>query len=63
MCGDLDFLYPSYKVFEKFAKEKGYDDIVFEEESGYGHEWRFWDKYIEKIISRYISNEARSLSF
>ena len=53
-CGTKDFLYEDFKVFRQFAKDQGYDDIVFEEEPGLAHEWRFWDMYIEKILDRYI---------
>lgn len=53
-CGTKDFLYPQFQTFREFAKAQSYDDIVFEEEEGYAHEWRFWDMYIEKILDRYV---------
>ncbi len=62
-CGTDDFLYDGFKIFRKFCEDQGYDDIVFEEEPGHGHEWRFWDMYIERIIDRYISDEQKPVSF
>ena len=62
-CGTDDFLYEGFKVFRAFCEEQGYNDIVFEEEPGHGHEWRFWDMYIEKIINRYISDTQKPVSF
>lgn len=63
-CGTKDFLYPQFQVFRKFCQEQGYNDIVFEEEPGYAHEWRFWDMYIEKILDRYIHiNKSDGLCF
>lgn len=52
--GENDFLFPDYKVFKGFAKKHGYDDIIFEEEPGYAHEWRFWDKYIERFLDLFV---------
>lgn len=48
-CGDKDFLYEGYKDFKKWAKKVGID-AVFEETEGYTHEWRFWDKAIQKAL-------------
>ena len=63
-CGTKDFLYPAFQKFRKFTQEQGYTDIVFEEEEGYAHEWRFWDMYIEKILNRYLPLEKQEgLSF
>ena len=62
-CGTHDFLYEGFKVFRAFCEEKGYNDIVFEEEPGHGHEWRFWDMYIERIINLYISDTQKPVSF
>lgn len=62
-CGTKDFLYPAFKTFRKFAEDQHYDDIVFEEEEGYAHEWRFWDMYIEKIINRYITDDKLDVAF
>ena len=44
--GTDDVLYPEYLHFKEYALEIGLD-VTFEEEVGYKHEWRFWDKYVE----------------
>ena len=62
-CGTNDFLYDAFCDFRTFAQEHNYP-ILFEEAAGYKHEWRFWDKYIEKIINRYIPAPSQeSLAF
>lgn len=48
-CGTEDFLYPSYKEFEAYAKEEKLP-ITFVEEAGYKHEWAFWDRQIQKAL-------------
>jgi len=58
--GTNDFLYPSYQEFKAFAKQQGWDDIRFEEEPGLQHEWRFWDKYIERFIKLYVGEPQKS---
>lgn len=55
--GDKDFLFPAYQIFKQFAVEQGYHDIVFEEEPGRTHEWRFWDKYIERFLNLYVTRQ------
>lgn len=62
-CGMKDFLYPAFEIFRQFAEKKGYDDIIFEEEEGYAHEWRFWDMYIEKILDRFIGKDNGEVAF
>lgn len=47
--GTKDFLYKGYKEFKKWAIENEFD-ILFEETKGYTHEWRFWDKAIQKAL-------------
>ena len=47
--GKKDFLYKGYKEFKKWAIENEID-AVFEETAGYIHEWRFWDKAIQKAL-------------
>lgn len=51
--GKNDFLYDHFIEFRKMVEEKNFD-IEIEEEEGYGHEWRFWDKYISRIIDKYV---------
>ncbi len=47
--GTEDFLYDYYTAFKAMCQEKNMN-IKFEEEPGMGHEWRFWDPYIEKAM-------------
>lgn len=47
--GTEDFLYPAYTKFKAYAQEIGLD-ATFEEGPG-GHEWRFWDTYIQKALA------------
>lgn len=56
-CGDQDFLWGKYQTLKAFVQENGWSDIEFEEEPGYAHEWRFWDKYIEIFIKKYIGKQ------
>ena len=48
-CGTDDPLYPEYLDFKQHAAMVGLN-ATFVEEAGYKHEWRFWDKYIEKAL-------------
>lgn len=56
-CGDQDFLWGKYQTLKAFVQENGWSGIEFEEEPGYAHEWRFWDKYIEIFIKKYIGKQ------
>lgn len=47
--GSDDVLYPDFAKFKKHAEEVSLK-ATFVEEPGYKHEWRFWDKYIEKSL-------------
>jgi S-formylglutathione hydrolase FrmB len=47
-CGTEDFLYQRFADFKQYAKEIGLE-ATFEEGPG-GHEWRFWDTYIQKAL-------------
>lgn len=51
--GTKDDSYGEYKLFKKHCREKGYEGFVFEEDD-YAHEWRFWDKYIERFLDLYV---------
>lgn len=48
-CGTEDPLFPEYLEFKQYAQTVGLQ-ATFVEEAGYKHEWRFWDKYIEKAL-------------
>lgn len=48
-CGDRDSLLPANRDCVRFFREQGMD-VTFEVGPG-GHEWNFWDTYIEKAIA------------
>lgn len=49
-CGDQDkLIWEKYQIFKAHAQKIGLP-AKFEEEAGYSHEWRFWDKYIERAL-------------
>ncbi|MBQ9047215.1 MAG: hypothetical protein IJ120_04865 [Solobacterium sp.] len=62
--GTDDFLYENnYLVFKEYAQEIGLQ-AEFEELEGYTHEWRFWDKEIEKALDFFsISNKDGGNAF
>ena len=45
--GEDDFFFDDVIAFKKRADSLGYSSVLVTE-PGYGHEWRFWDKYVEK---------------
>ena len=47
-CGKSDFLYESNLHVKKVMEEKG-ADLVYKEGEG-GHDWNFWDRYIQDIL-------------
>lgn len=47
--GTEDFMYQDYLTFKAYTQKKKIP-IFFEEEEGYGHEWAFWDKYIQHVL-------------
>ena len=49
-CGLDDDLYEGNVAFRDKARALGYDLDYYEEE-GVGHEWRFWNREIEKLIA------------
>lgn len=49
--GTADYLYDMNVAFRGKARALGYDLDYYEEE-GVGHEWRFWNREIEKLIAR-----------
>lgn len=48
-CGTDDFLYQANQEFFEKVNSLGVS-IKYEEEAGAGHEWDFWDKYIQRIL-------------
>jgi len=47
-CGTEDYLLKANRVFADFLKENG-ADVTYEESHG-GHDWDFWDTYIQKVL-------------
>lgn len=47
-CGTDDFLIKENREFRDFLLEH-HVDLTYEEGSG-GHEWDFWDRYIQKVL-------------
>ena len=52
VCGTEDFLYPQTKKIRALC-EKVVKDFCYEECPG-THEWRIWDKAIEKMLAMYL---------
>lgn len=48
-CGAKDFLFEADKSFRDEMIKLG-ADVTWEEHPDYGHEWRFWDMYVEKFL-------------
>lgn len=48
-CGDRDSVYERAVKYRDFLCWMG-ADVVWDEMTGYGHEWRFWDAEIEKFL-------------
>lgn len=48
-CGEEDSLYKDDKAFCQYLTENGIQ-TVWISESGCGHEWRFWDRQIERFL-------------
>ena len=49
-CGTADFvMYRHFKAFRAYAEEIGLK-AAFHEVEGYNHEWRFWEKEIQRVI-------------
>lgn len=48
-CGEEDFLFGLNLKFKEHLKTLGIP-FTWEQEPGYGHEWRFWDRQVEKFL-------------
>ncbi len=56
-CGTEDpIAYKNFKKFRKYAEEAGLK-AEFEEVPGFSHEWRFWDRTIQKALCRFLPDE------
>lgn len=60
-CGDKDFLYDENITFKAELEKLGFD-VTFETGEGYIHEWRFWNREVERFMDwiprtdRYYNN-------
>ncbi|MGI6004404.1 MAG: alpha/beta hydrolase [Christensenellales bacterium] len=54
--GTDDYLYPDYCYFKAYAEQIALD-ATFEEEDGYGHEWRFWDLFIQRALAFFFPDD------
>ena len=48
--------YKNFKKLRKYAEEAGLK-AEFEEVPGFSHEWRFWDRTIQKALCRFLPDE------
>ena len=48
-CGTEDFLYEMNGKFRQFMDISGLD-FRYEEGPG-GHEWNFWDRYVQNVLT------------
>ena len=59
-CGTDDFvMYRHFKAFRAYAEEIGLK-AEFREEPGYNHEWRFWEKEIQRVIELCLPGEEKA---
>ena len=58
-CGMADFvMYRHFKAFRAYAEEIGLK-AEFTETEGYNHEWRFWEKEIQRAIEIFLPGNDR----
>lgn len=55
VCGTKDFGFDRHIQFKEYTKSLGIP-ICFEEIPNYKHEWRFWDKAVQKAISFFLGD-------
>ncbi len=58
-CGEADFLYKSFREFREKA-EAMHLPAEFYSLPGYRHEWRFWDKAIQKALDFFEIPDTRA---
>ncbi|MBD5551116.1 MAG: hypothetical protein HDQ96_08080 [Lachnospiraceae bacterium] len=49
-CGTKEVCYPKIMEFKEYAESLGVHNIIYDVNSGYGHDFAFWDIAIQKII-------------
>jgi putative tributyrin esterase len=60
-CGTKDWEYKPNMAFRDYLKEMGY--AVTWDQGDYGHEWRFWNEQIEKVLNIVIPENFISAAF
>ena len=59
-CGTADFvMYRHFKAFRAYAEEIGLK-AAFHEVEGYNHEWRFWEKEIQRVIETCLPGDEKA---
>lgn len=59
-CGTADFvMYRHFQTFRKYAEEIGLK-AEFTETEGYNHEWRFWEKEIQRAIEIFLPGDEKA---
>ena len=59
-CGTADFvMYRHFQAFRKYAEEIGLK-AEFTETEGYNHEWRFWEKEIQRAIGIFLPGDEKA---
>ena len=59
-CGTADFvMYRHFKAFRAYAGQIGLQ-AEFTETEGYNHEWRFWEKEIQRAIGLFLPGDEKA---
>ena len=59
-CGTADFvMYRHFKAFRAYAEQIGLQ-AEFTETEGYNHEWRFWEKEIQRAIDLFLPGDEKA---
>ena len=60
--GKEDFLYARHLKFRKYCEEIGFQEAIFDEQEGYGHEWRLWELEIQKALEVFGLHGTRNVT-
>jgi S-formylglutathione hydrolase FrmB len=60
--GKDDFLYERYVKFKDYCGELGWKEPIFDEQEGYGHEWRLWELEIQKSLEVFGLHGVRNVT-
>ena len=59
-CGTSDFvMYRHFQTFRRYAEEIGLE-AEFHEVEGYNHEWRFWEREIQRAIDIFLPGDEKA---